>query len=153
MGILKDKMLEPAKRPEIIKDCSRLVDSEVAAKRGVVGLMVKGGYKAFKAIKSGIVESAVDHLLDDFTVVLDKHYDKYLEDEPSKVTSFERWSKKRDAVMADDLLSVTDNMMERSKKKALKKIYHGLRKVAQRNVAEAIPGVGRLVMKRMDQVT
>ncbi len=150
MGILKDIMLEPAKRPEIIKDCSRLVDSEVAAKRGLVGLMVKGGYKAFKAIKTGIVESAVDHLLDDFTVVLDKHYDKYLADEPSKVTSFDRWSQKRDAMMANDLLSVTDDIMDRSNKKALKKIYHGLRKVAQRNVAEAIPGVGRLVMKHMD---
>jgi hypothetical protein len=147
MGILKERLSQPEKRPQVITDCAKLVDAEVAAKTGVTGLMIKGGYKAFKAIKPSIVENAVDHLLDDFAVVLDRHYDAYLAADPGKRVPFDAWAKNRDAVIADDLLKVTDGIMERSNKVAIRKIYTGMRKIAQRNVAEAVPAIGRLSMK------
>lgn len=149
MGILKDTLLAEEKRPTVVKDCATLVDAEVAAKRGVTGMMIKGGYKAFKAIKPGIVTKAVEHLLDDFAVVLDRYYDNYLKDEPEKKTGFDVWGKRRDVKMADDLLKVTDDIMDRSDKKAMVKIYRGLRGTAQKNVAEAVPAIGRLVMKHL----
>ena len=49
----------------------------------------------------------------------------------------------------DDLLGVTDAIIARSSKTALKKIYNGLRKIAERNVAQAVPAVGRLIDKYM----
>ena len=151
MGVLKDYLSQPDKRPQIISDCAKLVDGEVAAKSGVTGLMIKGGYKAFKAIKPTMVENAVDHLLDDFAVVLDRHYETYLGADPGRRVPFDAWAKNRDAVIADDLLKVTDGIMERSNKVAIRKIYMGLRKVAQRNVAEAVPAVGRLAIKYVGQ--
>jgi len=147
MGVLKEKLSQPEKRPQIISDCAKLVDGEVAAKTGVTGLVIKGGYKTFKAIKPTIVENAVDHLLDDFAVVLDKHYETYVAADPGKRIPFDVWAKNRDAVIADDLLKVTDGIMERSNKAAIRRIYKGLRKVAQRNVAEAVPAIGRLAIK------
>lgn len=150
MGILKDVLLREDKRPTVVKDCAQLVDDEVAAKRGVTGMMIKGGYKAFKAIKPRIVTDAVEHLLDDFTGVLDGEYQTYLDRNPDKRVPFDRWAKERDMQIADGLLGVTDDIMARSEKRALKKIYGGLRTVAQRNVAEAIPAVGRLVIKHLD---
>jgi hypothetical protein len=149
MGILKDKLAVAEQRPQIISDCAKLVDAEVAAKTGVTGLMVKGGYRAFKAIKPTIVDNAVDHLLDDFAVVLDKHYETYLAADPGKRVPFDAWAKNRDAAIADDLLKVTDGIMDRSNKAAIRKIYQGLRKTAQRNVAEAVPAIGRLAMKHV----
>lgn len=149
MGILQDTMLEKTRRPQVIKDCAQLVDSEVASKKGVTGIMIKTGYKAFKAIKPTIVETAVDVLLDDFTKVLDSQYETYLAAHPDKSTAFDTWAKQRDGEMADKLLKVTDDLMDRSNKQAIKKIYSGLRKVAQRNVAEAIPAVGKLVIKHV----
>jgi len=150
MGTLQEKMLNETTKPKVVKDCCGLVDSEVAAKRGVTGLMIKGGYKAFKAIKPSMVENAIKLLLDDFTKVLDTHYDDYIKEQPDKNRAFDYWAKNRDVKMADDLLTVTDDLMNRSNKKAIKKIYKGLRKVAQRNVAEAIPAVGKLVVKYTD---
>ncbi len=150
MPILKDTLLAENTRPTVVTDCSDLVDQEVANKKGVSGIMIKGGYKAFKAVKPGIVTKAVEHLLNDFTVILDKYYENYTVDHPEKSPGFDVWAKKRDSQLADDLLKVTDDIMDRSDKKAIKKIYGGLRKTAQRNVAEAIPAIGRLVMKHLD---
>jgi Family of unknown function (DUF6918) len=150
MGVVKDKLLEEAVRPRVIDDCARLVDSEVAAKRGVSGMVIKGGYKAFKTLKPGIVKIAVGILLDDFVVVLDNQYSDYEADSPDKSTSFERWAGGRDARVADAMLGVTDDIMRRSDKKALKKIYNGMRNIAQKNVAVAVPAVARLVSKYVD---
>ena len=149
MGVLKDTLLQTDNRPVVIQDCADLVDREVARKKGVTGMMIKGGYKAFKAIKPSIVTDAVDILLDDFTAILDKFYDDYLKEQPEKTRPFDRWTEPRDKKLADDLLTVTDNLMERSNKVAIKKVYNSLRKVAERNVAEAVPEVSKLIMKHM----
>jgi len=149
MGVLKDKLSQAERRPQLITDCVKLVDSEVASKSGVTGLMIKSGYKMFTTIMPRMVENAVDVLLDEFLVVLDRHYDAYLKAVPDQKTPFESWAKSRDSLIADDLLKITDDIMNRSNKTAIKKIYAGMRKVAQRNVAEAVPGIGRLVSKHM----
>jgi len=149
MGILLDTLLQESKRPVVVKDCVSLVDSEVAAKTGMTGMIVKTGYKAFKAIKPTIVETAVETLLNDFAKVLDKHYDTYLAAYPDKSKSFDQWAAPRDKEMANDLLGVTDDIMNRSSKVAIKKIYSSLRHIAEKNVAEAVPGIGRLVVKHL----
>jgi hypothetical protein len=149
MGILKDKLSQPEKRPQLVADCVKLIDGEVASKSGVTGLMIKAGYKAFTTIMPRMVENAVDVLLDEFVVVLDRHYDTYLKADPEKKTPFDSWAKRRDAVIADDLLKITDDIMNRSNKNAIKKIYSGMRKIAERNVADAVPAIGRLVCRQI----
>jgi hypothetical protein len=146
MGALKDKLLETAVRPTVVLDCVTLVDNEVAARSGITGAIIKTGYKAFKAVKPTIVKDAVDHLLDDFVDVLDKYYDRF---KAAGAVSFETWVKPKDAELADDLLKVTDNIMNKSDKTALKKIYGGLRKIAEKNVAQAVPATARLIEKHM----
>ncbi|MCP4599927.1 MAG: hypothetical protein GY847_05205 [Proteobacteria bacterium] len=150
MGVVKNKLLESNVRPDVVADCVKLVDAEVASKKGVTGFMIKGGYKAFKALKPSIVKEAVEHLLDDFVTVLDHCYDEYCEASPDKSVLFEKWADKNDTRIADDMLGVTDSIMEQSNKTALKKIYNGMRGVAQRNVAQAVPGVARLIVKYVD---
>ena len=147
MGILKDTILSSEKRPSVIQDCVQLVDAEVAAKKGVTGMMIKSSYKMFKAIKPTIVQTAVEHLLDDFAVKLDQQYDTYLAAVPDKSQPFDRWATNRDREIADQLLGVTDAIIAKSEKPAIKKIYSGLRGVAEKNVAAAVPAVGKLVMK------
>lgn len=149
MGRLKDKLLENGSRGGVVQDCVSLVDNQVNSKSGVTGMMIKGGYKAFKAIKPTIVKDAVEILLDDFALVLDKHYDEYLTEQPDKAKDFESWAVARDRKIADDMLGITDGMMERSNKKAISKIYKGMRKVAEKNVAEAVPDMARLILKHV----
>ena len=149
MGVLQAKLTDDGARKLVIQDCVKVVDEEVAAKKGVTGLVIRGGYKTFKAIRPTIVEEAVVHLIDDFAEVLDRHYDEYQADEPDSGRSFEQWAQGRDARIADDMLGITDAIINRSNKTALKKIYGGLRTVAQKNVAQAIPAVARLVTKHV----
>lgn len=146
MGALKDKLLETDVRPKVVADCVVLVDKEVASKKGISGAIIKTGYKAFKAIKPTIVKEAVEHLLDDFVGVLDGHWAEFAE---SGGASFETFALARDTRIADDLLGITDAIINKSDKSALKKIYQGLRKVAERNVAQAVPAVARLIEKYM----
>ncbi|MCP4680336.1 MAG: hypothetical protein GY854_33575 [Deltaproteobacteria bacterium] len=150
MGTAKDKLLQDTTRPSVVQDCVQLVDNEVASKKGVTGMMVKAGYKAFRAVKPSIVKEAVEILLDEFVKVLDGHYTEYEESHPDRSTSFETWATARDKRIADNMLGVTDAIMDRSNKTALKKIYQGMRKIAEKNVAQAVPAVARLVAKHVD---
>ncbi|MBN2531009.1 MAG: hypothetical protein JXR76_31775 [Deltaproteobacteria bacterium] len=147
MGILKDNILDESKKPSVIQDCVQLVDAEVAAKKGVTGMMIKSSYKVFKAIKPTIVKDAVETLLDDFAKRLDEQYEKYQAAVPDKSQPFDKWATSRDREIADQLLGVTDDIIARSDKGAIKKIYSGLRGVAEKNVAAAVPAIGKLVMK------
>ena len=141
MGVLTDALLAADKRPQVIADCAKLVDDEVAGKSGVSGILIKAGYKAFTALKPTMVPHAVDALLNDFVRVLDRHYDKYCGDYPDKAKSFDAWATARDQEIAGDLLGITDDIMSRSSKIAIQKIYARLRHVAQRNVSAAVPAV------------
>ncbi len=149
MGILMETLLAEDTRPRVLDDCVRLVDDEVKAKKGLTGKMIQIGYKAFTSVKPGIVRKATEHLLDDFTRVLDGHYETYLAADQDRREPFTAWARKRDSRIADDLLKITDGIIARSDKKVIRKIYDSLRGTAQRNVAEAVPAVGSLVMRHL----
>ena len=150
MGILKEKLMDSQNRPKVVADCVSLVDSEVASKSGVTGMMIKGGYKAFKAVKPTMVQEAIEHLYEDFLDVLDRHYEEYRTSGASG-TPFDKWATSRDTRIANDLLRITDDIMNRSSKAVIRKIYMGLRTVAERNVAQAVPGIGRMVARRVSE--
>ncbi|MFO8073135.1 MAG: hypothetical protein R6V85_14785 [Polyangia bacterium] len=147
MGALLEIISSEEKRPQLVDDCVSLVDSEVESKKGLSGKMVKMGYKAFVSIKPGIVKRAVDFLLDDFAGVLDGYHEEYLGEQPERKTPFSTWVLSREKRIAEDLLEITDGIIDQSDKKVIKKIYSGLRGVAAKHVAEAVPNVGRLVEK------
>ncbi len=150
MSALKDNLLKPGSRSAVVADCVQLVDDEVASKKGVAGVMIKGGYKAFKKLKPGIVSEAVDHLLEPFVTALDNVYADYLQSDPDKKTAFDKWAGGREKQVANELLGVTDDIIRRSDKTVIKKIYNGLRKIAEKNVIQAVPGVSRLIMKHVN---
>jgi hypothetical protein len=149
MGIVCEKLLSATHRPNVVNDCVKLIDAEVEAKSGVTGMLIKGGYKGFKAIKPSIVKEAVDHLLDEFVQVFDKHYEEYKGESQGGAVSFESWAVRRDERLADDLLGITDRKIAKAKVAVIRKIYEGMRKIAQRQVAMAIPAIARLLTKHV----
>ena len=64
MGSLVEAVKDPAKRPAVISDCTRMLDAEVAGKRGLSGVAVKAGFKAIRKFKPDIVPSALEDLID-----------------------------------------------------------------------------------------
>ena len=148
MGVVKDRLLDDNARPSVISDCVQLIDAEVASKRGVGGVMIKGGYKAFKKFKPSIVKDAVEALLESFTEALDGVYEEYLSEGTN--ASFDSWANRRRSSVAGSLLGITDNIIAGTDKVAVKKMYGGMRKIAKKNVEEAVPGIARLVIKYVD---
>ena len=132
------------KRTQTVSDCVALVDSEVAAKSGMSGLVIKGAYKAVKAIKPGFVSNVVDSLLDRWLDRLEPHFQAW-----GKDGTFADYVSKHDDKVSEDLLAVTDDRARESDNKTAKKFYQKLRPSAKTNVVMAVPKLGALVDRRL----
>lgn len=142
MRTIAEGMADPVLRAAIVKDAAALVDSEVASKGGLRGAALKTGFKAFKAIKPGILDEAVAGLLPRFAPAIDPFWEQ-ARSEPDPAA----WMCARDGAIADALLGVTDGLAERSTNRVLVRIYKGLRGQARGHVVAAVPGLARLMVK------
>jgi len=143
LGILAEALLSQDNRPQVIRDCARLIDEEVARKTGISGMAIKGGYKMFKKVKPTAVEDAMDSLLDEFVEKLDPVYEEYRSS--AKDETLERFLVRNGPRIADTLLEITDARAENTPHRVIKKAYMKLRPMASKQVQEALPAVSRLV--------
>lgn len=146
MSALKERLLDPAVRPALVKDCCQLIDHRVKSVRGITGVAVKGGYAAVKAIKSGFVEGVVDGLLDEWVDQMTSFEAEFQADAAGPATFGEFLLRERPRV-AEALIAVTDKRAETTKYKTAASIYNRLRKSALGHVEEAIPDLVELVTR------
>jgi hypothetical protein len=142
---LKDIILEPGKRPQVLNDCEQLLDEEVASKGGLGGLAVKGAFAMVKAVKPGMIREALDGLLDDFVGRLEPFYAAHQTAGGAK--GLGDYFASRSGEIADALLGITDDRAARSKNATLKKAYEKLRPQGKKHSEEAVPRVGRMIEK------
>lgn len=147
MTTLKDTLLTPEKRPRLVEDTARLVDSEVSAKSGISGLAIKAGYKTINAIKPTLVKDAVDNLLDRFVEKLEPFYTQW--NEGGRNGSFGNFLNSRTREVANALLAVTDDRAKNVDNKTIKKTYEKLRPQGEKNVEQAVPGLGRTLDRHL----
>ena len=145
MGKVAEILLDGQMRNQVAGDCVALIDSEVASKKGATGLVIKAGYRSFRALKPGIVEAAVEHLLPRFARIMDRYYEDFTALGASG--GFADWIAAKADPVAEDLLAITDEVVANSEIKSIKPIYSGLRKMGKNNVAAAVPAMGRLITK------
>jgi hypothetical protein len=139
---LEEILLNPARRPAVVDDLQTLVDEEVSDKGGVSGAVIKTGYSAVKAIKPGVVSSAVDRMLPEFTAALEPLYGEY---RASGGGDFGSFLSARSDQASDALLGVTDARAEHTSSDGIKKVYAKLRPNGKKNVEEALPRLGQLI--------
>ncbi len=139
---LADALKDDSKKTAIIQDAMRLVDDEVASKSGLSGYAVKKGYDAVKSIKPGFLQEAVEKLLPDMAVKVEPVW------EAGKKSGQPRAHlEKNRGEVADALLSVTDDKVERAKSGMVKSTYKMLRGSAKKHVEEAVPRLVGLLEK------
>jgi hypothetical protein len=141
--MLKDVLLNPDQRPQVVSDTVRLVDDEVSAKSGISGLAIKAGYKAVNAIKPSLVRDAVDNLLDRFVEQLEPFFTRW--NDAGKAGTFGAYLNGRPREVANALLKVTDDRARNVDNATIKKTYEKLRPQGEKNVEAAIPGLSRLL--------
>ncbi|MFT6399729.1 MAG: hypothetical protein ACJAYU_004498 [Bradymonadia bacterium] len=136
---------DSSKRPTVVNDVVGLIDSEVASKGGFSGMAIKGAYKLVKKLKGGtMIADVASGLLDEFSGAIEPLHEEYRNGSGGGFDTFLR-GRSNDAVNA--LLAITDGRAARTSHSKLKGAYSKLRPMAEKNVADALPGLGRLIDK------
>ena len=65
MGSLVEVLKDSGKRAAVIADCEQLLEAEVADKKGLSGMGVKGAFKVVKKFKPGMIRLTLDDMIDD----------------------------------------------------------------------------------------
>ena len=141
MASLIELAKDPAKRKAIVDDAAKLLDSEVADKRGFSGKAVKLGFRAVKGVSPGMIPMSIDALLDDFCVQVQPFW----EEAQSKGVSARAHFQAQSSAIAAALLSITDARAERSTQRVLKSAYSKLRGQAVKHITEVMPRLADLV--------
>ena len=147
MPTLAEQVLGADRRPQVVRDCADLVDSEVRRKTGLSGMAVKSAYRVVRSLKPNFVPNLVDFLLDDFVAQMEPFYADYLQQGGGG--TFGAFIRGRAEPVADALLQVTDARAERSTHKTLRKLYARLRPQAMQHVVEAIPALADLMDRHL----
>ena len=133
---VSDVVLAPATRPEAVRRLSRVVDEEVAGKRGISGSAVRAAYAAVRRIDRGVVPRAIDEMLPEFARALEPFWAQ------REGLDFGAYLAGRSAEVAEALLGVTDAVARETHHAALALVYHTLRPHAVKDVAAALPRLG-----------
>lgn len=142
---LAARFSDPAVRPLVVKDCCTILDRQVADKKGLSGIAIKGAFKAVKAIKPGFVPGVVDALLDEWVEKLSQFEARHAA--TGGETTFEAYLGEHRKEVSEALIEVTDLRAQTTKHKTAKKFYERLRPSALANVEEAVPELAQLVTK------
>ena len=147
MSTLSDLVADSAKRDELVRDATAILEAEVAGKRGLSGVAVKGAFKVVRGLSPSFIPRAIDGLLDDFMEQLEPFYADYCSG--GSQGTFGSFLSGRSSAVADALLSTTDKRAETTDHKLLRSTYTKLRPKGKQHVQEAMPAVGRMVDRHM----
>ena len=141
MRTIPEILNDAAKSNALVDAVCRLIDDEVGAKKGLGGMAIKAGFKLVQGVKPGFVKEVVQRLLPEFAEVLEPLRQE-AQEEGRGVAPF--FASNANSV-ADKLLAVTDARATKVDNAAIKGAYNKLRGSAQKNVASAVPGLGKIV--------
>jgi hypothetical protein len=149
---LKEHLLgDSVKRPAILNDCEKLIEDELALKRGLTGVALKGGYQIVKKFKPGFIRAVLDDvLLDAFVDKLDGFYQDYMDGQNKDPNGFSDYLFIHNSAAADALLSITDERARKTKHKTIKKAYDKLRGQAKTHVTEALPRAATVLSRHVN---
>lgn len=144
MKSMPEVVSDPARRPEVVRDVVGLIDAEVDRKSGLGGMAIKAGYKVVKALKGGrMIPDVVDGLLDEFAGAIEPIHARYRDSEGTQ--GFAAYLAANQGAAVNGLLSITDQRARTTSHDMLRKTYEKLRPVGEKNVADALPALGRLI--------
>lgn len=141
---LQDILLTEENWSPLVADVQSLVDQEIATKSGVSAAGLKVAYKAVNAFAPGYYQQAVGAMLPGIAERLEPFWTDFT---ASGGSSFGDYLSKRGGEVAEALLTVTDDMAERSDRGAVVKAYKSVRGGASKHIEAALPNLGALVQK------
>jgi hypothetical protein len=139
---LTEILVDPERKKQVVADCGRVLEAEVASKRGFRGAALKTGYRGFKRVRPGMVAAAFDRLLPAFAPAIDPFYER-----GRASGDVHRYFEAQAGPIADALLSVTDAKADRAANRLLVRIYRSLRGPARAYVMGAAPRISEIIVR------
>jgi hypothetical protein len=129
----------PETKDRLIADILKLVDEQVAAKKGVSGLALKGAYRVVKGLGADYLPGVVGRLLPEILTALEPFWAEGAAagDPVAYVDSH------RDRA-ADTLLAITDRKAAGANS-VVRSVYQKLRASIQPDVAAAMPSLAKIL--------
>jgi hypothetical protein len=144
VATLREMLLAPEVRPQVVVDCQALVKQELSAKSGISATAIKVAYKVVTTFAPGYYQSAVESMLPDMTGQLEPFWADFITTGGSE---FGDYLAKRGDEVAEALLVVTDAMARGSDRAAIVKAYKSVRGSASKHIETALPNLGAVVQK------
>ncbi|HEY9696154.1 MAG TPA: hypothetical protein V6D10_02760 [Trichocoleus sp.] len=137
---LRDKISDINTQANLVVDCAKLMDEQVAAKNGISGLALKAAYGVVKSVEPSYIPNAIHRLLPEALAALDPIWDEGVQ----SGNPVEHLIQNRDRT-ADMLLNITDAKIEKTKNGVVRSSYNKLRKSVKNDVEEAVPGLAKIL--------
>ena len=144
VATLREMLLAPEVRPQVVADCQALVKQELSAKSGISATAIKVAYKVVTTFAPGYYQSSVEGMLPDMTDQLEPFWADFITTGGSE---FGDYLAKRGDEVAEALLVVTDAMARGSDRAAIVKAYKSVRGSASKHIQTALPNLGAMVQK------
>ena len=141
---LHEMLLAPDVKPQVVADCQALVERELHSKSGVSGTAIKIAYKAITTFAPGYYTETVESMLPDMADKLQPFWADFI---ASGGSEFGDYLAKRSDEVSEALLSVTDDMRNRSKRPTVIRAYNAVRNGAAKHIEAALPNLGAMVQK------
>ncbi len=144
VAMLREMLLAPEIRPQVVAECQDLVKQELSAKSGVSATAIKLAYKVVTTFAPGYYQSVVENMLPDMTGQLEPFWADFI---TTGGAEFGDYLAKRGDEVAEALLAVTDAMARKSERAAIVKTYKSVRGGASKHIEAALPNLGAMVQK------
>ncbi len=146
MGPLSAIVADPTRLRAVVDDGVRVIESEVKSKRGFTGVAVKGAFKAVGKLKPGFVKGALHHLMPDFARKVDPFITQW---QASGKGTLRDYFVANDHVIANALLSITDDRARNAENRGVKKAFDSLRPKGLEHTKAAVPALGEMVARHL----
>ena len=136
---------DQTRREGLVRDLVRVVEQEVASKKGLSGIALKAAFGLVTGVRPGFLQEAIDYLLDGSVEGLEPLLER------GQAQGLEVGAALRldPTATASALLRVVDDRASRAKNQALRKAYDRLRGSAQKQVEEAVPRLADTLQKHL----
>jgi hypothetical protein len=137
---LSDTLSNPATTQNLVADCVKLIDEQVAAKGGLSGLALKAAYGVVKGVEPSYISGAIQRLLPEALAALDPMWNEGIQSGDPVQHLIQNSDR-----TADTLLSVTDHKIEKAKNGVVRASYSKLRTSVKGDVEAAVPGLAQIL--------
>ncbi|MEM0980772.1 MAG: hypothetical protein AAGH78_10915 [Cyanobacteria bacterium P01_H01_bin.58] len=136
---LKNLIKDKAVKADIVADCTQLVETQVATKKGLSGLALKATYGVVKGIGAKYIPGAIGRLLPEAFAALDPMWNEGLQHGDPVAYLIQNQTR-----TADTLLKVTDARIQHSDG-LIRASYNKLRNSVKSDVESAVPELATII--------